>query len=104
MLSLPARRFRDQIVRWPANVPETAPGMRQLAVKAAMFGKLSTVSHTRVLQSTPTAADASSTGSILVLGWPERSPAQAPLRTVRESFPAYGSSLFKIRLGGGDPA
>ncbi len=28
-------------------------------------------------------------------GRPERSPAQAPLRTVRESFPSYGSSLSK---------
>src|SRR5213593_271841 len=26
-------------------------------------------------------------------GRPERSPAQAPLRTVRESFPSHGSSL-----------
>src|SRR2546428_14026873 len=31
-------------------------------------------------------------------------PAQAPLRTVRESFPSYGSSLSKISLCRGDPA
>jgi hypothetical protein len=28
-------------------------------------------------------------------GRPKRSPAQAPLRTVRESFPSHGSSLSK---------
>src|SRR6266446_6855426 len=37
-------------------------------------------------------------------GRPERSPAQAPLRTVRESFPSHGSSLSKISLCRGDPA
>ena len=30
---------------------------------------------------------------VAVPGRPERSPAQAPLRTVRESFPSHGSSL-----------
>ncbi len=34
----------------------------------------------------------------------KRSPAQAPLRTVRESFPSHGSSLSKISLRRGDPA
>ena len=34
------------------------------------------------------------------LGWPERSPAQAPLRTVHESFPAYGSIEFTDQRGG----
>ena len=34
----------------------------------------------------------------------KRSPAQAPLRTVRESFPSHGSSLSKISLCRGDPA
>ncbi len=37
-------------------------------------------------------------------GRPERSPAQAPLRTVRESFPSYVSGLSKIHLCRGDPA
>src|SRR5213083_342437 len=37
-------------------------------------------------------------------GRPERLPAQAPLRTVRESFPSHGSSLSKINLRRGDPA
>jgi len=34
----------------------------------------------------------------------KRLPAQAPLRTVRESFPSHGSSLSKISLCRGDPA
>ena len=34
----------------------------------------------------------------------KRLPAQAPLRTVRESFPSHGSSLSKINLCRGDPA
>jgi hypothetical protein len=37
--------------------------------------------------------------SRMVPGRPKRSPAQAPLRTVRESFPSHGSSLSKISLG-----
>ena len=36
-------------------------------------------------------------------GRPERSPAQASLRTVRESFPSYGSSFSKISLCRSDP-
>src|SRR6266498_1931527 len=34
----------------------------------------------------------------------KRLPAQAPLRTVLESFPSHGSSLSKINLCRGDPA
>src|SRR5213083_2954769 len=37
-------------------------------------------------------------------GRSERSPAHSPLRTVRESFPSYGSSLSKAALDPGDPA